>query len=288
MKRLAQFGFMLFVLSVGAGLFAQTPYFHWYQLNEGTGAVIANTATQSGVGTIAAQGVFTDGTGVATPTWSSPGGLGNTCVDLSSPTAFLDSGLDPDIHLNTIDFTVEMLVNANGVSPGGKALCSICNSSSVEVSFYVPSPSNSIALQVGSTVVASGSTSIHDGNWHHVALVYDRTAQTATGYIDGVQAFQATSQNWTFSTGTKVVYGNGRTTSSFARWTGLIDEIKLDNTARSPSAFVLPSPGGGGSGDGGDDESCSTASRSSKLWLFGVFALLLMVARVGRSREAQL
>ena len=235
MKRLMQGVLSIAVLCCATGLWAQTPYFHWYKMDEGSGSVIANSASQAGMGSIAASGVFTDGSTVATPTWTSPGGIGSYAVDLSTPTAFLDSGLDPDIHLNTIDFTIEMLVNANGVSPGGKSLCCMCTSSAVEVAFYIGSPSNSVALQVGSTVVATGSTSIHDGNWHHVALVYDRSAQTATGYIDGSQEFQATAQNWTFSSGTKVVYGNGRTTSSFARWTGLMDEIKLDNTARSPS-----------------------------------------------------
>ncbi|MCA8919624.1 MAG: LamG domain-containing protein [Planctomycetes bacterium] len=288
MKRVAQFGFLLFVLSVGAGLFAQTPYFHWYQLNEGTGAVIANTATQSGVGTIAAQGVFTDGTGVATPTWTSPGGLGNTGVDLSTPTAFLDSGLDPDLHLNTIDFTVEMLINTNGTAQTGNILFAVCDASTIEAALYVTGMGTSqLALAgTGGGFVDSGGPNLNDGNWHHVALVYDRSAQTATGYVDGTQAFQATSQSWTFSAGTKVVYFNGRTLSSFGRWSALADEIKLDNTARSPSAFVMPSPGGGGGDGGGDDESCSTAVGQSELWVFGVLFLLFVAVRTSRRREA--
>lgn len=276
-------------LAFATSVFAQTPYFHWYRLNEGSGATVTNSATQSGIGTVAAQGVFTDGTGVLAPSWTSPGGLGNTGINLSSPAAFLDSGLDADTHLNTTDFTFEMLVNTNGVSQEGNALFVICTSSAAEVAFYVSSSVNVLSLQVGASVVASGTTGLNDGNWHHVALVYDRTAQTATGYLDGVQQFQATSQSWTFSASTNVVYFNGRTTSAFARWSGLADEIKLDNTARSTSAFVLPNPGGGGSGggggDGGDDGGCSTSTGPSYLWVLGCTLLLIAAMRVARHQD---
>lgn len=287
MTRYAHLSLILFVTVFAAGLFAQTPYFHWYQLNEGSGSVIANTATQSGVGSIAAQGVFTDGTGVATPTWISPGGLGNTGIDLSTPTAFLDSGLDPDTHLNTSDFTVEILIHTNGTAQIGNIIFAVCNASTIEAALYVTGMGTTQLALAGSGggYVDSGGPDLNDGNWHHVALVYDRSAQTATGFVDGTQAFQATSQNWTFSAGTKVVYFNGRTLSSFGRWTGLADEIKLDNTARSPTAFVMPSPGGGG-GDGGDDESCSTSTGRSHLWLLSVFFLLFVAVRIGRHREA--
>ena len=161
----------------------------------------------------------------------------------------------------------------------------MCTDTANEVAFYVGSPSNLLTLQVGASVTQTGGSTVNDGAWHHVALVYNRTAQTATAYLDGAQQWQATSQNWTFSSNSKVVYFNGRTLSSFGRWTGLADEIKLDNTARNPTAFVMPSPGGGG-GDGGDDESCSTSAGRSHLWLLSVFFLLFVAVRIGRHREA--
>jgi hypothetical protein len=159
----------------------------------------------------------------------------------------------------------------------------MCTSSAIEMAFYMGT-SGVIAYQGSSTVF--GTTDIEDGNWHHVALVYDRTAQTATGYVDGNQEFQATAQNLSFSSASKVVYCNGRTTTSFGRWTGLVDEIKLDNTARSPSQFVLPGSGGGGGGDGGGDESCSTSVNTGAEWVFALLLLVLAAVRVVRTRKA--
>lgn len=274
------------LLSAGV-LAAQTPYFHWYQLNEGSGAIVANTASQAGVGSIAAQGIFTDGTGVATPTWISPGGLGDDCVDLSSPTAFLDSGLDPDIHLNTSDFTVEALVHTNGTTQDGNVICAMCTSSAIELALYLTGGSV-LALADGGGLVTSGGASINDNSWHHVALVYDRTAQTTTGYLDGSQVFQATSQSYTFTSNSKVVYLNGRTLSAFGRWSGLADELKLDNTARSPSAFVLPNPGsgGGGGGGGGDNGGCSTSANNGVEWVAMMLLVLVAGVRLIRTHDA--
>ena len=288
MNKTATLALLVGALLYAGALFAQTPYFHWYQLNEGSGSVVANTATQSGMGSIAAQGVFTNGTGVATPTWASPGGLGDDCVNLNSPTAFLDSGLDPDIHLNSSDFTVELLVNFNGASQAGNFLFAMCTSSAIEVAILVTG-SNRISLQVGTTVQATGSTILSDGNWHHVALVYDRTAQTATGYVDGNTEFSAGSQNYTFSASSKVVYFNGRTTSANGRYTGLADELKLDNTARSTSAFVMPNPGsggGGGGGDDGDDGGCVASTRQGLPWIAGLLLVLLATVRLDKKRNA--
>ncbi len=270
-------------MAVGAVVAAQTPALHWYKLNEGSGSTVANDATQSGMGTVAASVAFTTGSAVGTPTWRTPGGLGDDCVNMASPAVWLDSGLDPDLHINSTDFTIEMLINTNGATQEGKILAAMCTSSGIELSMYIASPTSKLAVEDASTVLASGTTNLNDGNWHHVAIVYDRSAQTLTGYVDGSQEFMLSSQTYTFTSNSKVVYFNGRTTTEFGRFTGFADEIKLDNTARSPSTFVMPAPGsgssggGGGGGDGGDDGGCvaSTTGASVALW-----ALLLAIPAV--------
>jgi hypothetical protein len=87
-----------------------------------------------------------------------------------------------------------------------------------------------------------GSTStIHDGNWHHVAGVYDNG--TASVYIDGVldaQTTQGTSYGTGItrfgfiSAGSEATFFNG-TNTPFNPFNGDLDEFRIWNVARTPA-----------------------------------------------------
>ncbi len=83
----------------------------------------------------------------------------------------------------------------------------------------------------------SGSTDLLDGNWHHVALVFDQAAGTLTCYVDGT--VYGTPQNVTatldFGASHALIGADfDRFNSGLGNYfNGLIDEVRLWNTARS-------------------------------------------------------
>ncbi len=88
----------------------------------------------------------------------------------------------------------------------------------------------------------SSTSAIDDGNWHHVAAVYDNGI--ATIYINGV-ADGTTSLGATFGTGlTRFGFvGTGSKADAFNGlqgptdfFAGAIDEVRIWNMARTPAA----------------------------------------------------
>lgn len=281
----------LFVAAMfGSLLGAQTtPNLFWFRFEETSGSSSTNQATLAGSMfggfTVTTSGLFTDGMGLASPPRIQPGAVGSGAVNLFGVSAWLDTGL-PGTTLNASSFTVECWVNTNNVSQEGNAVFSICTNTAANVTLYIASANNRLALEVNGSIAATSTTgTINDGNWHHVALVYDRTAQTATGFVDAVQVFQATAQNYTLSAGSNVCFFNGRTTSSFGKWSGRADEARMHSSALSSTQFastlapVSPTPSDGGS----DEEGCTTAdSQGYGFALLAVAALLAMSVRIRR------
>lgn len=96
---------------------------------------------------------------------------------------------------------------------------------------------NAIRLEVGGNGV-SASTPINDGNWHHVACVWDPSLSTdkIKLYVDGVLDAQGTP-----TVATNTVAGNfviGRRVDGVNAFQGDIDEVKVWNMARSLSSIV--------------------------------------------------
>jgi hypothetical protein len=87
---------------------------------------------------------------------------------------------------------------------------------------------------------------MYDGQWHHVAFVYDDASKTATLYRDGVQFDKKTNETIAFDgkaselvvggfqEAVNIVdtYGNN---SWMSGWPGALDNIRLYNTALSAS-----------------------------------------------------
>jgi len=282
----------LILLAMTAPLFAQpVPDLFWFRFEETSGTSSTNQGTLAGSMfggfTVTTAGVFTDGVTAATPTRVQPGAVGTGAVNLSTPSVWLDTGL-PGTTLNSSSFTVECWINTGGVSQEGNVIFSICTNSGLDLSLYVASPSNLLAMQTAGGIVGTGATNtVNDGNWHHVALVYDRGAQTLTTYRDGVQEGQATGQNLTFTAGSNVVYFNGRTTTNFGRWAGRADEARFHSSVIAPANFAdtyAPvAPGGGGGGGGGDEGGCSTGA--GRAWAIAALPALLLLRL--RRRKAQ-
>lgn len=102
---------------------------------------------------------------------------------------------------------------------------------------------NAIRLEVGGSGV-NGNIPINNGNWHHVAVVYDpsNSAGTVTLYVDGNLDVQGTP-TVTVNTGTSNNLIIGRRVDGINNFTGSIDEVRFWNTALSQNDLII----GGGS-----------------------------------------
>lgn len=122
----------------------------------------------------------------------------------------------------------------------------------------------------GTVISTSGTTTINDGSWHHVALVYDDAGSTIKMYVDAnldvnetrsYNAIDLTSNP--FGIGMPIIRG-GTTTS---RLNGVLDEVRISPNAltadqiateyqqqNAPQTFWTYGATTGGGGGGGLDE----------------------------------
>ena len=92
--------------------------------------------------------------------------------------------------------------------------------------------SNAIRLEVGGNGL-SGTIAVNDGNWHHVACVYNPVSATPVElYVDGVLD-AAGSLTVPTNTGTSVDMRIGQRVDGINHFDGEIDEVRVWNTAKS-------------------------------------------------------
>ena len=97
--------------------------------------------------------------------------------------------------------------------------------------------SNSLRVEIGGNGI-SGSTAINDGNWHHIAVVYDPTLSTKVYlYIDGSLETSGNFSAVTMNTSTSTIR-IGRRVDNNNYFDGSIDEVRIWNIARSASDIL--------------------------------------------------
>ncbi|MCK5857436.1 MAG: T9SS type A sorting domain-containing protein [Bacteroidales bacterium] len=97
--------------------------------------------------------------------------------------------------------------------------------------------SNAIRIEVGGSGL-SGTTTINDGVWHHVAVVFDPSATNKYSlYVDGVLDV-AGNITTTTSTGTSVNLQIGKRVDGINSFEGTIDEVRVWNTARTLTQLI--------------------------------------------------
>ncbi len=85
------------------------------------------------------------------------------------------------------------------------------------------------------------STTLQPNTWYHVALVWDTSINTVTGYLNGVQKFSEAQIYWP-TLMSSVAIGNGFSTSRY--WKGKVDDVRLYNRALSAAEISKLYSGG--------------------------------------------
>jgi hypothetical protein len=111
-----------------------------------------------------------------------------------------------------------------------------------ELQFYCPNASSTLAVQHYNTnnvldVNVSSAATATTGQWHHAALVFQRTntnSGTLRAYLDGAQ-FAATNVTWALPQQSPVVFGgHNKTNSNINRWfNGWLDDLVIFTNALS-------------------------------------------------------
>lgn len=237
-----------------------------YRFDEAAGATIAANELPGSTGAVGSA-ITTGVAGIAGNAYSLPDiATGQTgIVDMGNASFFAGpTGLnastqltysvwmnstDSDANRNTILFSGSDTV-ANSYTDLGLSGENNVSNGSVDGAASgrnrpVGASAGAVSQQTG---VFSSSATIHDGNWHHLALTIDLTSATLNLYVDGALA---STQN--FSTGAVLfpVFNNfeigrlGRQGTPTDSYGGLVDDVQVYNTALTASEvnYLFTHPG---------------------------------------------
>jgi hypothetical protein len=165
-----------------AALSAQVPQNVYYKFNEGSGATTANSGS---------PGIGSPSPAITgTPNWVTPGQVGTSALNFTG-SQFISAGTPlslPSSQAWTFEFwfrpTVHslMYIFADGDNTGtsfNNLRCSWANTSNaIQLAGANDGIGTALSIVAGSIL----------NTWHHFAFVYNPTAGTITGYMDGVQS----------------------------------------------------------------------------------------------------
>ncbi|MEL6251988.1 MAG: HYR domain-containing protein [Bacteroidota bacterium] len=141
------------------------------------------------------------------------------------------------------DFTIQGIVQTTFDAPGAsRTIFSKMQNGSIQ-GYQLWAWQGKLLLEWaknGSINLLGGTTTIADGQCHHVAVVVDRSAETVKLYVDGV--LDATQNNTDISSdinnSADVFIGKERTNNSAFFWRGEIDELAFFTSARSDAEIA--------------------------------------------------
>lgn len=157
---------------------------------------------------------------------------GNKVIDLDGSDDDVKIGDHAEFTPGTGDFTCEAWVNTTDKTPDPWARKIV--SKGVDYGMYVDPSDGTVHGYINNVSTAGSTTSIDDGNWHHVA--FKRSGTNIKIYIDGVAERSETNPaygaNLTSTADFKIgAMHEGSATNS--HWHGKIDEVRCWNTART-------------------------------------------------------
>jgi len=118
-------------------------------------------------------------------------------------------------------------------------VCEQTNAQNYKILGSVSSSKFTITTRKSGTVYsASSTTSINDGNWHHVLATYDNSTGTVKGYVDGSEEISIATggtSSGTFSVFDFCIGANKQGSSIYNPFNGKIDQVRFFNKALSSS-----------------------------------------------------
>lgn len=148
-------------------------------------------------------------------------GVANTAMDFSGGNYYLDTGLSDDLS-GSGDFSVSIFVKQSANQ--GYAISQSRTLTPYTSDWFFLYNSNLFWFRGG--IVGSQSL-INDGNWHHLVMVWDRTASMYEGFVDKVSVGVSSVISGYGGVGSIKIGTRGNATSSF--YGGQIDDVRIYN-----------------------------------------------------------
>lgn len=202
---------------------ADAPLF-WFKMDQTSGTTLTNSgSTPTSSNTI--------GSGI---TINQPGISGRCITSNGSATSYVDTPLSNSFMLDKI-FSVEAWVKTTS---NNHTVCGFPNGT---VWWLYLNTTGNILFHVGgstSGLDATSTSTINDGNWHHIVGVCNTSGSltTLTIYVDGTAQASTTATNIGTVSGT----GNFRISEASATysWVGSLDEIAVYDSVLSPTSVT--------------------------------------------------
>ncbi len=142
------------------------------------------------------------------------------------------------------NFTIEAWIKFSGTMAGYSGI--VAKASASWVGFQIVIVNQKIAAEIRNlteTMIGTGegllgSSTLNDDNWHHVAMVVDRSATNAKLYVDGVIEADVTNSalGGNLDNDGTMYIGSERNQNAFVN--GLIDEVRIWSVARTQAELL--------------------------------------------------
>jgi len=193
----------------------------YYNFNEGYGTTVYNHSSTTINGTINGA------------TWTNDGKFGKA-LGFNGSSNYVDTGFSD--NLSASDFSVSAWIKIPNGASTNYAIAQTHTSSPYTSDWFFPYASGSSIFWFRSVQLGTYST-INDGSWHHLMLVWDQSDAKYTGYVDGKSiGISSTVSNYG-GIGSVKIGARADLTSTF--FNGLIDEVKIYNYALSSNQVKL-------------------------------------------------
>lgn len=235
-------------------LVARTEVVALWEFNEGSGGS-ANSSVGGWTGTLVNFPDLSAGYGnaVGTPGWTSDGRLNFNKGSGQTNAARVETNLPIFSTLTGKSFTLEYIASLNAIS----SWAPFFGQSGGTCGFFfgkthpTTSPPMSIHYNLAGlgTGYSNGINNIQDGKMHHIALVFDDSANTMQFYVDYQPAGRITGVSGTLSTWTDTLWlGTVGHQPSAEYWNGYVDAVRISNEALGPTQlyrYQAPTPSAG-------------------------------------------
>ena len=167
--------------------------------------------------------------------WTSDGRLAFDGVDDHITTPFF---------LNTLgatSFTLETIVSHDNPSENWSPILGSAQTDFANIFFFGKQDGqNTVHYNFAGLGSQNTNVAFADGQVHHLAMVFDDSADTLTLFMDFEERFQASGVTGTLNAPSDLVIG-GIGHAANERWNGTADRIRISDTALTPAEFI-PEP----------------------------------------------
>ncbi len=203
----------------------------FWDFEEGTGATVNDRSGNSNNGTLTYMATGTPWTTGIVP--FSGGRPGGTALDFDGVDDYVQVADDDSLDPGTSDITISAWVKTSAAN--AQTIVDKYDNLGGWL-FRVDSAGNLrfLAYDGGTTINEyTLSFSLDDGNWHHVAVSVDRSAEIANFYVDGVVEQEPFTNIGSLVDTATLYIGYRKKTGEEAYFDGSIDEVRIYNRALS-------------------------------------------------------